>query len=1182
MTGPSIRVAAEFDTSSLEQGVKKLKAEADAINQSLDSGSVGIDIKTAKAQLAELEKQATSLAAAMEGVSAAGDKAAGVDFDAAADALESAAKAGTSLEQVLEAVGQSTGMGETVKQAKSVGDHLNRAAKAQRDLAKEGIKLSREQAVAAKEQFDKIKGSGARGTSRLKGQEFDDWASGGWRDYSLNDAENKRMRRNVFKRIGLEVPEARGDDDDEDEDRGRGRKGRRGGGWSGRLASAAGGAITGSISGGGLGIGTIAGAAGGMVPYVGAVLGPVLGAIGGAIDKGLERALSEAGDLTDLRHSLGATAVDFDSLRNNVRHFADGLGVTYNEAAKLAKQFAHTANSSENIGQETGRGIGFARGFGMDPSAAVQFFATMRHFGSTQNEKDSKRLALTIAEAVTKGGVSAKADEALSAIQNYVESSTRHSLTEANTDAYASFMASMTGLPHYGMKGDPASAAAAMGKADASLRQGGGFGEASKNFSLGLYQRVLPGASSFDMDFLNEQGAFGTVDRAFGKDSPAYALAKERGDKSKMAQYDDWSERGGGRSMLSLQMDALSGQYGGNTDEFRKAMQNHLGVSASEASALYQANKHDNGLGGLQENLEGAGVDINSLNTKQVASLAEISTGSREVVKTQAQKLSASKELNSTEKKDLADAIANADKNPEELRKVVLQLSAVHDVTRDQGEEMRRLQSDIANSMQRLATQLIPLTVQINTGISALVKHFAPDSPEGVAITAAQTKGHVFDSQLDASKHVIDNWDKVKAGYQGNMDDAQKHLNAAVKSGDRKGISDWTEMRNTAKGYVDGMNAPNAKRIRMDSFNRVLKLRNGLTEIGPSELGEYDLDSGNQKAPPRPAAGTRGGARRGPTRVRADRNIWRDKLIVEAGRQHYTADQTASMLALVEHESSFDPNAKGAVIPMYRRSKQGKLVRTTHGGDRAKGLFQHMAATAAGQGFNRDDPEQQIRHGVSEYLRLWNEKGGARGATASWISGPGNVTADGRIKKNHHDGNQSTSDYVNDITAGTPGQRQYLAGRNAGALAAGSAKPPKAAATAPHAVQRPVAPAAAPKPRVLRPGEDPRVHARAVRAAARDAKPADPKAPPTTAPKTPKVAPAPEVDAKVALDGPGFGAKLPGGSAAEAARQQVAMHDIRLDNRIMVIDQNGRELGNTVTQTQTRVGAPVPAGTARA
>lgn len=1192
MLNPKIKVGADFDTSIIERGIKRLKAEAEALNQSFSGGGVGVpklDLKDIEAKAASVTKLTSDIADGIKKISTAGGD---LKLDGLTEAFESAADAVKFYEQVATQLGETPGMGVAVKQAKDVADHVNRAARAQRDLAKEGIKLTREQALAAKDQFDKVRTSGARGTARLKGQEFDEWVSGGWQSESVNSADAKRKRRDVFRRIGLDVPETA-------EDAAGGGGGKRGGGigrWAGKLGGAAGGAITGSISGGGFGIGTILGGAGGLVPVVGPILGPILGTIGGVIDKGLERALAEASDLSDLRHSLGSTAVDFNTLRNNVRHFADGLGLDYNEAAKLAKQFAHTANAAGDaeVGKGAGQAAGFARGFGMDPQAAVQFFATMRHYGSTQNERDSKKLSLSISEAITKGGINPKADEALAAISSYVQTAARGSLTEANVESYASFMSSLTGLSHYGMKDDPNAAASAMGKADAALRQGGAFGEASKNFSLGLYQRKLQGFTSYDMDFLNEQGAFGTVERAFGKDSPAYALAKKRGDSAKMRRYDQWSRTGGDRTVMSMQMDGLKQFYGNDTDQFRKAIQSHFGVDASEASALYQAYTRDNGLGGLQKQLEGAGVNINNLNTKQIASLAELATGGTNVLKTQAGKLKAEGGLSKDESQRLANAMANADKNPEELRRVVLKLSEVHDVTKDEGEKMRQIQSDMANSMQRLATELIPLTSKIQGGILELVKKFVPESQ--VAQQARQEEGMAgeYDKYLASLKQRIEKGtdnpklvaerDKLLREAEGAEKKPGGHMAGADLRNRAAGLDAkiqentpeakiFFERRNAARrraqqfqfqGKIDqqreqerlaaeadreAMSRANASKGQLiTTYNNLAVKRNALQYAPQSQFGNIDPKTGAMSAPP-PIPQPTGGARLGRSGAGISGNIGRltegqqrvrDKIIAAARARGFDDEKTAAVLALAWHESKFNQGATGRTITDPKSS---------HRGDQARGVFQYMAATARSGGFNRNDVDQNIARGVADFDKHYREKGGERGAIASHFTGPRNVRPDGSLIKDRHDGNQFASQYRDQILGYKPAMLSILRAPSQSRRVSVAAEHARAAVRSP----RHIAPRS--RPLLLNPGAD-----NSAAEAARSV--FDAKAPKTSA-----------------LDAPGFDTKLPGGAVGEAARKQLAVQDIRLDNRVIVLDANGREMGNTVTQSQTRVGPPVPAGT---
>lgn len=727
-----IRIGIEADTSGVRAELAKVDAAAQRINSTLSSGAVGIDIAQAKRDLAALEEAAKTVADSLS-------KASGAEVDlvgkSAAASLQQAAQAAADLDKVLEAIGQSSGATQVVRNAKEQADHLHRAARAHEVLSREGIKLSRAQVESAKASFDGWRRSGARGTSRIRDTEFDDWVSGGWRSHSIDHREAERRRAEVLRTVGIDLGSPGGASRD-----GGAFNRLVGGGRAGAAAGALGGVAGGMLSGGGEG-GALAAAGQGAGALVGAGVGAVaggpigavvgvfasqlLGGAGQAVGEGLRRAIEEGGTFTDLRRSVGVTSTEFEDLRESVRYFTEGLGLAYNESAKLAQQFARTANAQggEGLGQEVGIAAGFARGYGTDPAGSVRMMATMRHLGVTSNETDSKRLALMIGEAVQRGGTTAKMDEVLSALQSQASVQARASLSAPDVGAMASFMSSLTGLSMYGMKGDPTNAGAAMSAADAAMRNGGQFGEASKNFSLGLWQRQLAGFTAFDQDFMNEQGAFGNIGKAFGRDSAAYKLAEARGDKAKMAQYDQWVGQGGDRSVMAMQMQALEGEYGHDTDMFRKSIQNHFGVGAGQASALYQAYKTDRGLGGLEKQLAASGVDISRMNTKQVAALAEVALSDDSGVRKQADRL---KRLDGADKLKAGDATAlntaMASGDDDELRNVVVRLTAAYDSTRDEGERARQVQADMANALQKLATELIPATLDIREGIADMVK----------------------------------------------------------------------------------------------------------------------------------------------------------------------------------------------------------------------------------------------------------------------------------------------------------------------------------------------------------------------------------------------------------------------------------------------------------------------------
>lgn len=825
----TIKISVSADTSAVQSELKKVQDSAEKINKALSSGEVGLNVKDAKNDLADLEVSAKKLVELLDKAKSAGVDLSSVNFDDVSQSLDDAAKAADVLERVLEAVGQSSGMSQTVKSAKQTADELMRASGAQKSM------------LSDREKYDRARKSGVAGTKPFRNITFDDVMGEGWRGVNANEATAKRQTRDMLKFAGAQIPPqlAAPSEQEKQEEKNKqekekqaekakrdaASKSRESAGRYAAMAGAAGGFVgstgqggmyssLGGMAGSGLGAGAGMLLGGPVGAVVGAFASRALGGLGAGIDNQVGNIGGEGAIYTDLRRSLGATSIDFDMLRGSVRHFSDGLGLAYNESAKLAKEFAHTANlnadNGMSVGGEVKSAVGFGRGFGISPEQSVSFMASMRQMGVTSSEQGNRKLALQIAESVKNGGTTAKMDEVLNSIQGYVQNSTRQSLTGSDPAAFASFLASMTGSSLNGVKGNPMNSAAIMASADMSMRQGGGFGEASKNFSLGLWQRNMQGFTALDQDYMNEQGAFGSIDKAFGKDSAAYKFAEERGDSAKMAQYDEWSEKNKGKSVMDMQMGMLEKEYGGNTDMFRKSIQSHFGVGAGQASALYQAWKNNKSLGGLESQLKDAGIDTSKMDTRQIASLAELTTADRDGLGKQANRLQGLKGTNAltdTEKKQLEDARGN---DEESFRKVVLKLSEKHNALGDAGDEQRRVQADMNNAMQELATKMIPLTIAIKDGIVELVRWASPKSD--------------FVKQQDAEK----------AKEQKNKSDAEE-------------LDKQIEER---KATLDDKNLTPQERERHEAmYNQLVKKRNAIQSI-PSNYDaiESSTPNGNRSA----------------------------------------------------------------------------------------------------------------------------------------------------------------------------------------------------------------------------------------------------------------------------------------------------------------------------------------------
>ena len=942
----TVKINVSADVSDIQSALKKVQDSADKINESL-SGEANFDFKQGKDDLAELAANAKKLADILDKAKKSGIDFARVDFDSVSKAFEDATSSAEKMDATLEYLGQSDGMAKVVKSSKELTENIKKATKEQKTLREENKKY-----ITDQEKYDKSRKSGTAGTRAFRDIELDDLMGGGWRGLDTNENKAKTKARNMFEFSGMEVPrQFAASSSSETGSRVNSSRiaavagavgGYAGGmgqgdgmmGAAGQIAGAGIGAAAGAIAGTFFtpGVGTVIGAG------VGALAGKALGAAGSSVDAKTEAVAAEGAMYTDLRHSLGSTSIDFEMLRGSVRHFSEGLGLAYNESAKLAKEFAHTANlngkNGMEVGKEVGSAVAFGRGYGIAPEQSVQFMATMRQMGVTQDDKGNRKLALQIAESVKSGGTSAKMDEVLASIQSYTQSATRQSLTAADAGGYASFMSTLTGLSMPGMKGDPHNAADAMGAADTALRQGGGHGEASKNFSLALWQRNLPGFTGLDQDFMNEQGAFGSIKKAFDKNSPAYKFAEARGDKAKMSQYEDWAAKGEGKSVLEMQMGMLDDEFGGDTNEFRANIQSHLGVGAGQASALYQAYKSDKGIGGLEKTLSDSGVDMSKMSMDKISSLAELATGSKADLKAQASRLKALKNKDGTDELSKDESITLDDENEDKLRSAVLKLSSKHDALGDQGGKGRELQATINNLYQELATKLVPYTQAMKDGIVELVRKAAPDSEyvkqqdaEKKKIEKNTAQASVLDDQLREKKRQIDDPEQASnrvgnvAAYNKltkqrkatGIPSEYEEIDAPPLDGNKK---DYTEYgASKTKGDRNDRNN-NPGNIRDSEFAR----KNG--SIGKDDKGFAVFDSKDSGSKAMDGL-LQNYARNGKDTISSILNKWAPPS---------DSNDTDAYIARVSQETGIDPNKKLDMSDEKTRSSIAKAMSAHEGG----------------------------------------------------------------------------------------------------------------------------------------------------------------------------------------------------------------------------------------------------------
>lgn len=374
-----------------------------------------------------------------------------------------------------------------------------------------------------------------------------------------------------------------------------------GGGFSQVAGGVARGAIAGGYGGGGM-MGMLAGAAR-ATPIVAAAFAALK--VGQATSEGYGMAVDRAGTLDTLKRQLGDVGISFEQLKVISDQAAQGLQVNAKEAAELAAQFNRLSRGHGGIGglaDGTRTGLGLSRAYGLDAGAGVNFVGSMANMDRRQNNRE---LALLLAEAVNKSGMSARADEVMQALLGYASTTSRMVMGTGGLAGYAGAYGSLMGMN--GMTSE--NAAGILGAANSSVMRMGGAGEAGQNFTmmaLGRGGRLNP----IQAMALSEGGLFGTRGDVFGAGG---AISKFIGGQGMP---------GGDMNMTNFSA-LRSGIRGLGGDKWLQldAAKRYFGVgSMSQAAALM--NLDDKSAGSLMASLKKAGIDPNTVNASGIQALA--------------------------------------------------------------------------------------------------------------------------------------------------------------------------------------------------------------------------------------------------------------------------------------------------------------------------------------------------------------------------------------------------------------------------------------------------------------------------------------------------------------------------------------------------------------------------------
>ncbi|KWA45799.1 hypothetical protein WL27_05315 [Burkholderia multivorans] len=449
----------------------------------------------------------------------------------------------------------------------------------------------------------------------------------------------------------------------------------------------------GGVANSALSAGLAGGAMAGLAGLVGGLaalgVGKAIGAVAGKVS---EAAQDDIGYDT-LKRQLGDVNVSFRLLQDSLHAAAGAIEVTYGDVQKLGTEFARisgiSGDLSKTLAEEVRVAGGFGRSFGVDPAQSTAFFARLRQFGVTRGDDDSRRMALTIGEAIAKSGAFSKSDEILRAIANFTEQQTRLGLTAANTSGYAGALAGLVGSGTPGL--DPTGAANLLGRVNAAIAAGGGAGEAGQNFmyrAIGSHLGINPIAARLEM----EQGAFGTGAATFGPGSLFSRWAAQNGLSIPGAASS-------GETNLEMTLGALRKNYANGWLRL-DAMHNLFGTSLNQSMALDSLAPAQ--LGGLQQALAANGVDLKKVSSNGISALAQIATGDRGTLNEQARALWP--RLNKDEEHQVDSAARTGD---EALRKTLLQLTAKYGQEQTEGDKTRQVITDASNKAQDAARGML-------------------------------------------------------------------------------------------------------------------------------------------------------------------------------------------------------------------------------------------------------------------------------------------------------------------------------------------------------------------------------------------------------------------------------------------------------------------------------------------
>jgi hypothetical protein len=484
-------------------------------------------------------------------------------------------------------------------------------------------------------------------------------------------------------------------------------------GGAGNLAvQAVGKGVGGGMKGGILGmLGGPPGAVAGAISVgIGSMIASVAGSIVGKITQSIGAAGEEAVAYNDLVHAMGAATTGFVELRNVVHKSVDGLGVTYEEAVKLADSFTRISGqtNTQELGDSLKTSVGFSRGFGLRPEEGTRFFAGMRLYGQTSDDKENRRLAILIADAISSSKATAKMGEFMQSVQGFVQRTTDQSLTLANTGAFVNLMSSMIGSAIPGLSKNPQNAANLIGNMDATIRRGGGAGEASKLFMLGAFANRYKGFDGLHLPYMLSGGAFGTLSSVFSDDVlKNFNPAERKGLESLRAQDK-------GETTFDIMKQQFGRDYKKGSREYFLSLAAWAGMDVRSATLLHGVSEREGGLGAFRKFAGKAGIDLEG-NMENIGMVAQVYGSDRAGLDKFREKLKG--RITEEEQKKLDDA---SRKGEGEYKTVLAQLANKYGED-NIGKQHLKVTTDLHNKFINFSKELLPAVKGVAAGLEGLL-----------------------------------------------------------------------------------------------------------------------------------------------------------------------------------------------------------------------------------------------------------------------------------------------------------------------------------------------------------------------------------------------------------------------------------------------------------------------------